>query len=184
MGTYRQTVVDLEASAEEAFARGEHGRGWLEAEGFIRPVPWRDEVVYLAGGRWREAVDLVSWDWRARLKGLEEEPGGEVRVVAGRTVFFAGQGESPSAICPHCRRADPDYPGEVLDTWYTTGEADLDCPACARRAPLARWDWSDNYFAFACLGFEFDDWPPLHPRFTAAFERALGHRTRVLTGKI
>ncbi|MEU7723795.1 hypothetical protein AB0B78_00790 [Streptomyces sp. NPDC040724] len=183
MGIYRQTVVDLEAPPEEAAARGEHGRRWLEAEGFIRPVPWRGDVAYLAGPQWREAVDLVSWDWRARLKGLEEEPCDALRVVVGRTVFYAGQGDAPSALCPHCRSALPDWPREALDAWYATGAADLDCPACARRAPLAEWNWTDDYFAFAHLGFEFDDWPPLHPRFTEAFGRALGHRIRLVQGK-
>ncbi|MGD1217071.1 MULTISPECIES: hypothetical protein [Streptomyces] len=184
MGTYRQTVVDLDASAPEAVAWGGRGRDWLESEGFIRPVPWRDGVVHLAGPRWRQAVDLVSWDWRARIKELEEEPGDEVRVVTGRTVFFAGQGDPSSAICPHCRSVAADWPGAAIDTWYTTGAADLDCPACARRTPLPDWEWTGDCFAFAHLGFEFDDWPPLHPQFTAAFAQALGHRVRVVTGKI
>ncbi|MER6316199.1 hypothetical protein ABT237_20795 [Streptomyces sp. NPDC001581] len=184
MGTYRQTVVDLDASPEEAAARGERGKRWLEAEGFIRPVPWRGEVVYLAGPRWREAVDLVHWDWRARIEGLEEEPGDELCVVVGRTVFYAGQGAAPSALCPHCRSAAPDWPHEALDAWYTTGAAELDCPACTHRAPLADWNWTDDYFAFGHLGFQFDDWPPLRPRFTTALGQELGHRIRVVSGKI
>ncbi|WP_031098958.1 MULTISPECIES: hypothetical protein [unclassified Streptomyces] len=186
MGTYRQTVVDLDASAEEAVAWGRRGRNWLEAEGFIRPVPWQDGVVYLAGPRWRETVDLAPWDWRARIKELEEEPGDELQVVTGRTVFFAGQGDFPSAICPRCRNAtsDTDRSGAAIDTWYATGAADLDCPACAHRTPLPDWEWTSDYFAFAYLGFQFDDWPPLHPRFVAVFGQALGHRVRVVTGKI
>ncbi|MEV7522313.1 hypothetical protein [Streptomyces sp. NPDC091371] len=184
MGTYRQTVVDLDAPAQEAVAWGERGRGWLEAEGFIRPVPWRGEVVHLAGPRWREVVDLVAWDWRARIKELEEEPGDEVRVVAGRAVFFAGAGDSTSPVCPHCRNTTSDWSSAAINTWYATGAADLDCPACGRRAPLPDWDWTGDYFAFAHLGFEFDDWPTLRPDFTAALGRALGHRIRVLRGKI
>ncbi|MFD8079906.1 hypothetical protein ACFV3E_45890 [Streptomyces sp. NPDC059718] len=184
MGTYRQTVVDLDASAEEADVWGPRGRDWLEAEGFIRPVPWRDGVAHLAGPRWREAVDLVPWDSRARIRELEEEPGGEVQVVMGRTVFVAGPDELPSAICPRCRCSTSAWPVEAVGTWYTTGAADLDCPACARPAPLPDWEWTGDYFAFAHLGFRFDDWPPLRPHFTAAFGQALGHRIRVLTGKI
>ncbi|MFJ5219748.1 hypothetical protein ACIP98_34260 [Streptomyces sp. NPDC088354] len=183
MGTYRQTVVDLDASAQEAVVWGERGRDWLEAEGFIRLVPWQDGVVRLAGPRWREAVDLVPWDWRARIKELEEEPGGEVRVVTGRIVFLAGPGDVPSAICPRCQSATSAWPTEVVTTWYTTGAADLGCPACACRAPLPDWDWTHDYFAFAYLGFQFDDWLPLDPHFTAAFGKALGHRIRVLEGK-
>ncbi|MFC9585415.1 hypothetical protein ACFVJ8_21655 [Streptomyces yangpuensis] len=59
-----------------------------------------------------------------------------------------------------------------------------DCPACARRAPLAHWDWTDDVRALAHLGFRFDDWPPFHPYFTAAFGGALGHRIRVFACKI
>ncbi|MFJ7780567.1 hypothetical protein [Streptomyces yangpuensis] len=184
MGTYRQSVVDLEATEEEAAALGERARRWLETEGFIRPVPWRGEMVQLAGPRWREAVELVPWDWRARIKDLEEEPGGPLEIVTGRTVFFSGLSEAPAVICPHCRTADPTWPDQAVDTWYATGGADLDCPACARRAPLAHWDWTDDSLALAHLGFQFDDWPPLHPDFTAALGGALGHRIRVLACKI
>ncbi|MCX5582584.1 hypothetical protein ACFWG6_24935 [Streptomyces erythrochromogenes] len=184
MGTYRQTVVDLEASGDEAAALGERGRAWLVAEGVIRPVPWRGDVVHLAGPRWREAVELVSWDWRARIKDLEEEPGGEVGVVARPAVFHSDLSEAPAAICPHCRSADPAVPREAFDTWHATGAADLDCPACARRSPLPHWDWTDDSLAFAHLGFEFDDWPPLLPEFTAALGRELGHRIRQFACKI
>ncbi|MFG2866704.1 hypothetical protein [Streptomyces sp. NPDC048338] len=184
MGTYRQTVVDLDASADEAAAWGLHGRNWLETQGFVRPVPWQDGIVRLAGPRWREAVDLVPWDRRARIRESEEEPGDEVRVITGRTVFVAGPGDPPAAICPGCRTPDPAWPHSAIDTWYTTGAADLGCRACARLSPLPDWEWTDDYFAFAHLGFQFDDWPPLHPRFTAALGQALGHRIRVLTGKI
>lgn len=113
VGTYRQTVVDLDASAEEAVAWGERGRNWLEAEGFIRPVPWQD------------AVDLAPWDRRSRIKELEAEPVDELQVVTGRTVFFAGRGDSPSAICPRCRSttSDSDWSGAATDTWYATGAA-------------------------------------------------------------
>lgn len=184
MGTYRQTIVDLDASAEEAVAWSRRGRSWLEAEGFIRPVPWRGGVAHLAGPRWREAADPVSWDWRARVKELEEEPGDELRVITGRTVFVAGQGDSPSAVCPRCQSATSAWSGAVIDTWCATGAADLDCPACAHRAPLPDWEWTRDYFAFAHLGFQFDNWPPLDPNFTALFGRALGHRVRVVTGRI
>jgi hypothetical protein len=175
--------VDLDASAEEAVAWGRRGRNWLEEEGVIRPVRWQDGVVHLAGPRWREAVDLVPWDWRAQIKELEREPGDELRVVTGRTVFFAGQDDPPSAICPHCRSTTSAW-GAAIETWYTTGAADLDCPACAHRTPLPDWEWTSDYFAFAHLGFQFDDWPPLHPHFIAVFGQVLGHRVRVVAGKI
>ncbi|MFI1177826.1 hypothetical protein [Streptomyces melanogenes] len=184
MGTYRQTVVDLDASVEEATECVRRGRNWLETEGYIRPVPWQGGVVYLAGPRWREAVDLVPWDWRARITELDQEPGDELTVITGRTIFYASQGDPPSAICPHCRNTTPASAWPAIDKWYATGTADLHCQVCALRTPLPDWEWTDDYFAFASLGFQFDDWPPLHPHFTTALGRALGHRIRVVTGKI
>ncbi|WP_053626852.1 MULTISPECIES: hypothetical protein [unclassified Streptomyces] len=184
MGTYRQTVVDLDACAQEAAAQGGRVSRWLEAEGFIRPVPWRGGVVHLAGPRWRDAVDLAPWDRRARIEESEEEPCGEVEVVVERTIFFSGLCPEPAAICPNCRSAEPAWPGEAVDAWTATGAADLGCAACAHRAPLAQWGWTDDSLAFAHLGFDFDDWPPLHPDFTAALGRTLGHRTRVFERKI
>lgn len=49
---------------------------------------------------------------------------------------------------------------------------------CVHRAPLPRWDWTDDGLAFAHLGFEFDDRPPPHPDFTAALGRTRVHRPR------
>ncbi|MFD9567067.1 hypothetical protein [Streptomyces sp. NPDC059994] len=184
MGTYRQTVVDLDASAEEAAACGARGRTWLETHGYIRPVPWQDGAAYLAGPRWREAVDLASWDWRAQITGLDQEPCDELTVVTGRTIFYAVSGEPLTAVCPRCRNASCDWPGEALDTWYTTGVADLGCPACAHRTSLPDWEWAGDLLAFAYLGYQFDDWPPLRPDFTTALGQALGHRIRVVAGKI
>ncbi|QNE24299.1 MULTISPECIES: hypothetical protein [unclassified Streptomyces] len=90
----------------------------------------------------------------------------------------------PAAICPNCRSAEPAWPGEAVDAWTATGAADLGCAACAHRAPLPQWEWTDDSLAFAHLGFEFDDWPPLHPDFTAALGRTLGHHTRLFERKI
>ncbi|MEV6552035.1 hypothetical protein AB0M57_25505 [Streptomyces sp. NPDC051597] len=41
MGIYRQTVMDLDAPVGDAAEHGQWGRDWLEAEGHIRPVPWK-----------------------------------------------------------------------------------------------------------------------------------------------
>lgn len=101
MGTYQQTVVDLDVSAEEASTYGRRGREWLENEGIIRAVPWEGEVAYLTGPRWREAVEVPSWDWRAGVRDLKEEPCGELRVVTGRTVFAAAPGPAvPGDLSP------------------------------------------------------------------------------------
>jgi len=184
VGTYQQTVVDLDVSAQEASTYGRRGREWLENEGIIRAVPWRGDMAYLAGPRWREAVEVPSWDWRAGVRDVKEEPCGELRVVTGRTVFAAAPGPAVPAICPRCAAPVPDGPVEAIGTWYETGSADVDCPACGRDAPLRDWEWTDDCVAFGYLGFQLDDWPPLRPRFADSLRRALGgHRVRVVAGK-
>ncbi|WP_143041362.1 hypothetical protein [Streptomyces indicus] len=179
---YRQTVVDLDATEEQAEEWGGRGWRWLLDEGFIRAEPWRGDVVHLGGPNWREAVDLAAWDWRARAEGFDPEPCGAVELITGRTVFLAGPYDPPSAICPHCGNATADWPMAAVDAWHSTGAAAFSCRTCAREVPLPDWTWTDDYFAFAHVGFQFEDWPRLSPAFTTAFAEALGHRVRFLHG--
>ena len=90
--------------------------------------------------------------------------------------------------CPRCGRAtaaDGDLParlGAAIDRWHQTGSAGVACAACV---PLPAWDWSDDAFAFAHLGFEFWGWPTLSREFRARLTGFLdGHRTAFLTGRI
>ncbi len=135
VGTYRQTVVDLDACAQEAAAQGGRVSRWLEAEGFIRPVPWRGGVVHLAGPRWRDAVDLAPWDRRARIEESEEEPCGEVEVVVGRTIFFSGGACARSLPRSARTAAAPNPPGRVRPS--TPGPPRAPPTSAARPAPTA-----------------------------------------------
>ncbi|MFF5371729.1 hypothetical protein [Streptomyces sp. NPDC013187] len=61
----------------------------------------------------------------------------------------------------------------------------MPCPVCAQQVPLPDWTWTDDYFAFAHLGFEFWNWPEVTPEFRARVRALLdGHRTAYVWGKL
>ncbi|MBB4986127.1 hypothetical protein [Streptomyces nymphaeiformis] len=179
MGSTFQTIADLEATAEEAGALGERVGVWLVAEGIATPerepsAP--DKTWYLPGPRWSHVTD------EPRSLGTDG-----LAVVTGRTVFFGSPGTGGSPICPHCATVVPDRRSSfsrAMDAWWATGVAEVRCPACGRTVPLPAWEWENDFFAFACLGIEHWNGPPLRPAFIAELTEVLGHRTRVLAGRI
>ncbi|MFF5636038.1 hypothetical protein [Streptomyces sp. NPDC012825] len=48
---------------------------------------------------------------------------------------------------------------------------------------MPAWEWENDCFAFAYLGVEHGNGPPLRPEFVAGVARVLGRRTRLLAGK-
>ncbi|MFJ8133875.1 hypothetical protein [Streptomyces hydrogenans] len=170
MSTSFQTIVDLEATAEDAVAHGERVAAWLVGEGIVRR-PDRGP-----GPLWERAT------------GFREACGSEgLTVVTGRTVFFSPQ-ESGGPVCPSCAVAFGEGHREVFspatDAWWNTGRSDVPCPACGRVVPLAAWEWTGDGLAFAYLGFEFRNGPALLPEFVTELGRVLGHRTRFVRGRI
>ncbi|MEU0399032.1 hypothetical protein ABZ318_02090 [Streptomyces sp. NPDC006197] len=178
MGSTYQTIADLEATAEEAGALGERVGAWLVAEGIAVPEPEpsdRDKTWYLPGPRWSHVTD------ERRSLGTDG-----LAVVTGRTVFFGSPSTGGSPICPHCAAHVP-HDGAfhaAVDAWWATGLADVRCPVCGRTVPLPAWEWENDFFAFAHLGVEHWNGPPLRPAFIAELTEVLGHRTRLLAGKI
>lgn len=187
MGDYFQTIVDLDATAEEAEGRTERVVAWLVAEDVVlaeRRYYMLGKLVYSPGPRWAEMTE------EPRREGADG-----LAVVTGRTVFFGSLGSDGSPVCPRYSEAAAigrwtaaegarDPFSEAMDTWYATGAAEVRCPACGRPVPLPEWTWEHDRFAFAYLGFEFWNGARLLPRFMAGFGRVLGHRIRVVAGKI
>ncbi|MFI2434418.1 hypothetical protein [Streptomyces sp. NPDC018693] len=180
MGSYYQTVVDLEASAQDAARLAEETVAWLVATGIVLPEH-TGNAGHLPGPNWQRAV-TEDWDWK---------PSGDMTVRTGRQAFHSGSDMPEAAVCPHCTALSPldddswSHLCGAIDTWYATGEAYLSCPACAVDVPLPDWAWDSAPFAFGYLGFEFRDWPDLSPEFVARLPGALrGHRTTYLWGKL
>ncbi|MFG2771060.1 hypothetical protein [Streptomyces sp. NPDC048350] len=191
MGNHFQTVVDLDATAAEAPVLARRALDWLVAEGIVRAE--QTDCVFGAplghppGPHWASAVAIEDW-----------EPGGGLRIEAGRTVFHGGQGEAEYAACPQCAARTAFYGeewdevegawepfGRAMSTWHTTGSATVDCVHCGRAGELSDWAWADDYYAFGHLGFEFWDWTEFAPRFLDAFAATLGgHRVVRVWGKL
>ncbi|MFF2305526.1 hypothetical protein ACFVVP_23785 [Streptomyces sp. NPDC058128] len=170
MSSSFQTIVDLDATAEDAVAHGARVAAWLVGEGIVR-LPDHDP-----GPRWDRAT------------GFQEALGSEgLAVVTGRTVFFSPQHTGPP-VCPYCAVAFGDEHREAfspaMDAWWNTGCAEVPCPGCGRVVPLAAWKWAGDGLAFAYLGFEFRNGPALLPEFVAQLGRVIGHRTRFVRGRI
>lgn len=191
MGNYFQTVVDLDATHADAHTLAGSGLDWLVKEGIVR-AELTDSVLGAPSGH----PPGPSWTKAVRQEDLE--PTGGLKIETGRTVFNCGQGEPWFAVCPHCAgRVDFltdrlqeiegawEPFGAAIGAWSDTGSAAVACPSCRRSGDLTAWTWSDHYFAFGYLGFEFWDWPDFSPGFLEAFSRALGgHRTVLMEGKL
>ncbi|NYV78905.1 hypothetical protein, partial [Streptomyces sp. UH6] len=182
MGYRYETVADLDATVEDAAGLAARGLTWLVAEGIVRDGPGHPP-----GERWYRAVGPA-----------DREPSGELEIVPLRAVFDGGPLRDPSyAVCPHCAGhlmlngigRDPEQAAwelveEAIDTWHDTGRAPLACRLCGLDADLPAWGWEGDYFAFACLGFTFRDWPRLDGGFVEEFARVLGgHRVTVVAGR-
>ncbi|WBO65572.1 hypothetical protein [Streptomyces camelliae] len=189
MGDTFQTIVDLDATAAEAPRLAGRVLDLLVAEGIVLAERAdRSFGHHLPGPRWDRAVDPGDARWK---------PTDGLTVITGRTVFHGGQGEADWARCPRCTatirlyteeydRIDAAWEpyGRAMDRWDETGEADVDCPACATAVPLPEWTWAWDYFAFGHLGFEFWNWPEFTEEFGTLIADALdGHRTVRVWGK-
>ncbi|MGI5376243.1 hypothetical protein ACQEV2_18690 [Streptomyces sp. CA-251387] len=193
MGDHFQTIVDRAASPQQAPQLAERVVEWLVAEGIV--LAERTDCVFgqplghPPGPNWQRAVAPDDADW---------DPWDGLAVYTGRTVFHGGQGEPEAVTCPRCgvttRLITDEWEliddawapfGKAIDAWHKTGEAQVDCPACADAVPLPDWTWTDDYFAFAHLGFEFWNWPPFTEEFRTRISELLdGHRTAYVWGKL
>ncbi|MDI6518723.1 hypothetical protein QMA61_21255 [Streptomyces coelicoflavus] len=193
MGDHFQTVVDLDAGADEAALLADRAVGWLVAEGIVLAertgCVLGEPLGHPPGLNWHRAVAEEDADWK---------PSDGLAVEVGRTVFDGGQGEPEAVTCPRCavttslvtdgwELIDEIWRpfGGAMDEWQQTGSAQVACPACAEAVPLPEWRWADDYLTFAHLGFRFWNWPEFTPEFQSRFSRALGgHRTRLVWGKL
>lgn len=183
MSSYR-TIVDLDASEEEAEHLAEKVRDWLVARGIIQRGPADglvDDERYAAGPGFAQSIEepeLAGEDegW-SRADGLE--------VKVGRTVFFAVGVELTCRACGRDVEPEDEAWGSAVDAWYEGDDTvTLPCPHCGHAEKLTEWD-GPYPWAFANLGFEFWNWPPLSERFVREVAEQLGgHRVRLVCSDV
>ncbi|MFD4860976.1 hypothetical protein [Streptomyces atratus] len=194
MGDHFQTIVDLDATEQDAARLGAGLLDWLIADGIVSAertdcVLDNDGYGNAPGRNYAKAVDdpepVELWS-----NGLH--------VATGRTVFDSGQGEAGAATCPLCateiRLVDDTWcPVDSawapfagrLDAWANGGEGVVECPSCRRPSGIDRWSWEDDYYACGQLGLTFWNWAELTYGFEQEVRRRLGgHRTVTLRGKL
>ncbi|WP_437077701.1 hypothetical protein [Streptomyces sp. enrichment culture] len=185
MGDSFQTLVDLDAGGADAARLAGRVVDRLVAEGVVL-AERTDRVLgqplgHPPGPHWDRAV--------AGDRDFEPSDGRAVHTV--RTGFTSGADMPGAAICPRCGAPTPPEEGTwsrfsaALRTWYDTGAATVDRPACAVAVAVPDRGWDEAPLAFGCLGFEFWNWPPLTDAFRARVAGLLdGHRTVYLWGTL
>ncbi|GLX02971.1 hypothetical protein [Microtetraspora sp. NBRC 16547] len=196
MGDWFQTIVDVQASPQEAETLAADVRDWLISSGIVSAertdCTLGSDLGYPPGPRADEMVDASGWSvpWQdVRINGLD--------IITCRTAFDAGQGDPIAVTCPHCsveiELVDEDFElieeawepfSGVVHGWDEGRDVIIPCPACTRLVEPTSWKWADDYFAFGHLGFTFWNWAPLRAEFVAEFTRHLaGHRIALFSGK-
>lgn len=186
MGDTFQTIVDRDASPQDAARLAAAVVEWLVAEGIVLAEAepgWAlgDRPAHPPGPNWQAAVT-------AARRGAPEG----VAVYTEHHIFYSNFNDRRTVTCPRCGTCgdtDEEPWSSRLSTaageWHETGTADVECPACAETVPLPAWDWTDDHLAFVHLGFQFWNWPALSEEFRARVAGLLaGHRTAFLPGKV
>lgn len=148
MGDHFQTIVDLDATEQDAAQLGAGLLDWLIADGIVSAertdcVLDGDGYGNAPGPNYAKAVDDP---------GPVELWSNGLHVATGRTVFDSGQGDAGAATCPLCateiRLVDDTwcpvdgawapFAGK-LGAWADGGEGAVECPSChaaLRHRPL------------------------------------------------
>lgn len=183
MGDWFQTIVDEEASAEEAETLANEIRDWLVGRGIIQAtltdcVLEGDGRGYPPGPNFEEAISPGAHHHflHLRTNGLH--------LGIGRTVFHSGQGET-TVVCPKCQAPLDDHTKWVatIEEWYEGKTALLRCPRCNASTPITGWVF-DPPWGLGNLGFNFWNWPPLKDEFVSELGDRLKHQTVTVKGKL
>jgi hypothetical protein len=172
-----QTIVDLQATGDEAEALAALVLAWMVGEGIVEAAS-RDGWVgegHAPGPRYTTAV--VQPD-----SGLHKLWNNGLEVVTGRTVFHSV--DVDAIACPHCQMAVVrDWLRPAIQEWLAGAAGTRRCRGCGRVMGLNDWCWRPPW-AFGYLGLQFWNWPPLTKRFVAEVGHRLGHRTVLAAGKL
>lgn len=183
MGSWFQTIVDKNASIEEAETLATEIRDWFVGRGIIQAtltdcVLGGDGRGYPPGRNFEEAINPSTNHHFLHLwtNGLH--------LVIGRTVFDSGQGET-TVLCPNCQIPQADHIQwvDAIGEWYEGKTAQLLFPHCNTSAPITEWVF-DPPWGFGNLGFKFWNWPPLKDEFVSELGERLKHQIVIVKGKL
>ena len=173
-----QTIVDVEASPDEARRLGEGIKLWLLEERIIceQTVPAPEGVAFLPGGGFTRAVGAAY----ASAQGIDG-----VTIETGRRVFDSGS-NGLELTCASCGTTfdvafGDDSPWTAaVEAWHAgADDASFACPSCHARRRLVEWrgPWP---WAFGNLGIGFWNWPPLLDAFVGTVSQRLGHHVALV----
>jgi hypothetical protein len=179
VGTWIQTVVDIDATSDEAMPLGQAIVGWLVERDVVKAAS-TSRATHIAGPR-SPSIVVAALEIYERDLSVHE-----FQVVAERRFHFSG---SPEQItCPHCTAVtifpydcgnDPEWDrvSEAFTPWIDDGvEEPYLCLMCRKHSGLNDLQWKPSW-AFGCLAFEFWDWPMLTDDFVSELSARLNHRT-------
>ena len=186
MGDIFRTIVDCDASSEEAPALAQQVRKSLIAQRIIKEIPTSECVLgapkgYPPGSRFALALDQTEDPDGVFADNTLDLTTNGLEIVTERR-FFWGGGE---IFCPRCGKKPETWTGfqDASADWDNLGSGLLKCAACRHVESITNWKY-DPPAGYGNLGFTFWNWPPLSKLFVNGISEFLGHRTVVVTGKL
>jgi hypothetical protein len=188
MGERFQTIVDTEATLEEADHLARHVVAFLTERGVLgRPS---EEGGYARGPN---ALAISEREPHPENRPAVHEPIPPVyfhlQVVIGRNTQSSDLNEfqPPRASCPACGKSLEDLEAEwvpAAQAWIAGDtEASLACPSCGKITGVSRWAYGSGY-GFGNLAFRFWNWPPFTREFLDLMAKELGHPIARVEGKM
>lgn len=180
MGDRFQLIVDRDVSEEEAPHLAEKVRGWLVSRGIIEPV-LSDCTLGEPGHRPGPAHPTVLENpsqtaFEYMTNGLE--------ITVGRTFFWTPYTDLTCRACGEHFNAYSDEWVSAVGVWAEGDDsATFDCPRCGKPERVVDWD-GESPSGFGNLGLTFWNWEQLSASFVREVTELLGHRTRLVRGKI
>ena len=182
MGDYYQIIADLDARPEQAETVINRWRDWMVTREIIMPEKTDcvlgEEDGHAPGKNYAQAVMKQS----AMLSQLKNNG---AQFIAERTVFYGGAG-SFKLMCRQCgaQFEANDAWSDAVGEWHGgSGPGILACAKCSVKMPITEWQ-HDPPWAFGNAGLKFWNWPELRPEFVRQFGEVVGHRVRLVWGKI
>jgi len=188
MGDRFQTIIDTQASLEEAPHLAQHVVLFLAGKGVVAPG-LSEEGGYPRGPN---ALAISERPPHPENRPVVHEPIPPVyfhlQVVVGRMTHSKDLNEfcPARAACPKCGKGLEDLDSDwtpAAQAWLAGDpEAALECPSCGAGTFVSSWVYDSGY-GFGNLAFRFWNWPPFTRAFLEEVQRELGHPIALVEGK-